>query len=343
MTNMLPIEVSLDRLVLLVNNVLLEEYDSFISKLQAGQILYPQTVIKLGMSSAPSAYRYNLNFGFGQGGIRVDYRHNSVKPDVKKCAMRIEFNPNKISYGDYEYTVENEKFAYPVVRTATPALQFFRIMNEHFDKMGAKNNLTGNAVGHQRVIRELDIAMDFPVHKDKIVVMNLTGKDVGLYKGTRYWGAKHTHGYLKKYDKKAERLKFKDKKYEKYDELTRLEYTMRFEGDVGINELSRIKDWEISSQYRMCVLDESKLENVDPTVKAYVLCYLNGLMEMKEFSRRYKEKTKTALEEMSQINMDLILEKQFKTKILSTIKKYIRKQPKKQSKNVDENGEINNG
>lgn len=315
---MFPVAVSLDRLVMIYRNVSIEEYDLFISRLQANSIFYPHTPIKTSMSSGIQAYRYNLNFGFGEGGVRIDYRHNTLPVDIKLCDLRIEFNPNKLSYLDTKKDDEKN------IKASEPSKIFFKIFNETFNKKGEKKLLTNDWTGHVRCVREIDIAFDFNIPMDKIIVKSLSGKEHSIYKGTNYWGNKHTHGYTKMYDKKKERKKNKDKKYEKYEHLTRIEYTMRMEGYVGVNELSRIKDFEIMKGYQISIFDDEEFKKFDPTVKAYLLCYLNNLMQFKEMSRRYQEKTKKALENLSQINLDYILTKTFKENILSTINKYIR-------------------
>lgn len=67
------------------------------------------------------------------------------------------------------------------------------------------------------VLIRYDYAVDVPVPLSDVLVIN-SRKLKGLYKGTRYFGRRHNHGYLKIYDKAAE---------QKMDgDLTRIEYTM---------------------------------------------------------------------------------------------------------------------
>lgn len=67
------------------------------------------------------------------------------------------------------------------------------------------------------VLIRYDYAIDVPVPLSDVLVIN-SRKQKGLYKGTRYFGRRHSHGYLKIYDKAAE---------QKLDgDLTRIEYTM---------------------------------------------------------------------------------------------------------------------
>ena len=63
-----------------------------------------------------------------------------------------------------------------------------------------------------------DYAIDIPVPIDDILVIN-SRKEKGLYRGTRYFGRRHQHGYLKIYDKAKEQ--------KESEELTRLEYTYK--------------------------------------------------------------------------------------------------------------------
>lgn len=62
-----------------------------------------------------------------------------------------------------------------------------------------------------------DYAIDVPVKIQDVLVVS-SRKEKGLYKGTRYFGQRHTHGYLKIYDKAKEQSLEHD--------LTRIEYTV---------------------------------------------------------------------------------------------------------------------
>ncbi|EOJ4528197.1 hypothetical protein ACKKL3_004419, partial [Shigella flexneri] len=61
-----------------------------------------------------------------------------------------------------------------------------------------------------------DYAIDVPVKIADVMVIG-SRKEKGLYKGTRYYGQRHKHGYLKVYDKQREQGLD--------DVLTRIEYT----------------------------------------------------------------------------------------------------------------------
>lgn len=62
-----------------------------------------------------------------------------------------------------------------------------------------------------------DYAIDVPVAPNDVLVVS-SRKEKGLYKGTRYFGQRHKHGYLKIYDK--------GKEQDLDTELTRIEYTL---------------------------------------------------------------------------------------------------------------------
>lgn len=55
------------------------------------------------------------------------------------------------------------------------------------------------------IIDKFDYAIDIPVPKEKVVVLK-SRKTVGLFNGTRYFGKRNKHGYVKIYDKYKERL-----------------------------------------------------------------------------------------------------------------------------------------
>ncbi|MCU4869581.1 hypothetical protein OCD62_27530, partial [Bacillus paranthracis] len=63
--------------------------------------------------------------------------------------------------------------------------------------------------------------------------------------------------------------------------------------------------------------------NVKGALKACLICYSNGTMDMKEFPRRTKESIKKALEEMDHLAVDPILQDCWLS-ILENIKNYTR-------------------
>lgn len=323
-------------LIIEISNVSTEEYDSFITKLQSRQPWYPQTVIKTSMNTNIQGYRYGLNFGFGEGAIRVDFRHNRLKDDEQtEFKMRVEFNPSKLHLQSYDYKVEYEDKT--VKKSANPSSDFFEIMNSHFNKSKPICKLTGRNKSHVRYIKGMDVAFDFPCKKEDLVVTPLTGREPSLYRGTRYWGARNNHGYSKVYDKKVD---YENKKkqaikkgkptyktvFDDYENITRFEYTFKFDAEIGIVELDRIKDFNINNEYMLTLYDDSYFDGkkFNSADKAHLLCVINGLMNYNEMSRRYKENTKKILEQMGKCDIDQILRENWKKTIIETIKKYIR-------------------
>lgn len=63
-----------------------------------------------------------------------------------------------------------------------------------------------------------DYAIDVPVSPDSVSVIG-SRKEKGLYRGTRYFGQRHKHGYLKIYDKQKEQ--------NLESPMTRIEYTFQ--------------------------------------------------------------------------------------------------------------------
>lgn len=110
---------------------------------------------------------------------------------------------------------------------------------------------------HSGIIDKFDYAVDIPVSPDKVVVTK-SRKTYGYFDGTRYYGKRNKHGYVKIYDKFKERLdaaKFLAKKLdiafnpEDYYPCTRIETTLKngqpFSsvefGVAGIGELDDAK------------------------------------------------------------------------------------------------------
>ena len=317
---MLPINVDIDRMVMMIINVSLEQWEDFKRKLGANKVFYPFTEIYEGENKGMSKYRYSLNFGRGEGAIRVDYYHNTTPLHSKEATMRIEWNPAKHEYLNTEYVCEQTQRK----TIHNPADRFWEILKTTINKQGKMNRLTGEWTGNRREIRYIDFAFDFPVAKDKLVIFEKKGKQKSNYKGTLYWGNKNSDGYMKVYDKKKERGNKLEKKYQKYDDITRVEVTLKFEQGVGYAGINAIKDFELSTMYDIYIFNEEKLK-VDSTLKAMILCLINGLMEEKEFSRRYRDKLKSAFADMTKINLDIILQKHIKQLMNLMYNKYIEK------------------
>lgn len=324
--SMLPINVDIDRMVMMIINVSLEQWDKFKTQIGANRVFYPFTPLYESEGRGMSKYKYSLNFGQGEGAIRVDYYHNTTPLHSKEATMRIEWNPAK---HDYLNTEHKDEQTGEVLQKHYPADRFWEILKTTINKQGKMNRLTGEWTGNRREIRYIDFAFDFPVAKDKLVVFEKKGKQKSNYKGTLYWGNKNSDGYMKIYDKKKERGKKLEKKYQKYDEITRVEVTLKFEQGVGYAGINSIKDFELSTMYDIYIFDERKVK-VDSTLKAMILCLINGLMEEKDFSRRYREKIKNAFENIARINLDNILQTHLNQLMKLMYDKYIEKPAIKQ-------------
>lgn len=96
-----------------------------------------------------------------------------------------------------------------------------------------------------------DYAIDIPVEISDVLVIG-SRKEKGLYKGTRYFGRRHTHGYLKIYDKAKEQ---KDSGC-----ITRVEYTYK---------ASEIPMWE-NITIRAPLSDSADVPALSPTAKLYL-------------------------------------------------------------------------
>lgn len=116
-------------------------------------------------------------------------------------------------------------------------------------------------------IDKYDYAVDIPLPPDKVVVTK-TRKTPGLYNGTRYFGKRNQHGFVKIYDKYTERLreaKLIAKKFdihfspEDYYYCTRVETTLK-----NNQKYSGIEYAVISSD----ILDS--MDSLTPTARMYV-------------------------------------------------------------------------
>lgn len=97
--------------------------------------------------------------------------------------------------------------------------------------------------GSSGYIRKYDYAIDIPVMPKYVKVFS-SRKEMGLYKGTRYYGQSGRHNYTKIYDK-AEELK---KQNIDIKELTRVEYT--FIGkEIPSFERVYVLDNDLTSDY----------------------------------------------------------------------------------------------
>lgn len=104
-----------------------------------------------------------------------------------------------VSLGRYsDYDKQQKKFfVYPLMKVEVNP-------NKHYDKLIFHSLLKlvkeWTAGGY---MNKYDYAIDIPVNPDRVKVFG-SRKEPGLHKGTRYWGQRNKHGYLKIYDKKKE-------------------------------------------------------------------------------------------------------------------------------------------
>ena len=272
----------------------LEQFEKFCNKLTAHQVFIKETPIIHRLGTSIKDYHHNIHVGQGDGAVYIGYKHNASK-SVMSYDMKVEFNPSKFQNQDYH--VDDVKVIYKIV---------FGSLCKVFEK-------------NKKCISGMDFAFDFTLPMNKIIPYSLTGRQQDRHKGTIYYGNRGKHGYLRQYDKKKEMQEVQGIEIE--DEyLTRVEYSLRLPEGVTINDFRR-KKFRIDELYGFAVLDTKKLKG---TLKACVLAYTTGLMDLKEFPRRQKENIKKALKEMEVLDLDHILESRWEF-VLDTIKYYIQR------------------
>ncbi|MBR3335690.1 MAG: hypothetical protein IKG26_01560, partial [Bacillus sp. (in: Bacteria)] len=235
-----------------------------------------------------------IHIGHGEGAIFIGWKHNSAN-EKDSYDMKVEFNPSKFENN------ELQKDGYEKV---------FEIVFGTLNKVLKSN---------KRVVNGMDIAFDMERSMSDIVSYSKTGRQQDRHKGTIYYGNRNKNGYLKIYDKKKELLA-KFGRLVESEFLTRIEYSWRDSDGVVIDEIRKSPPFSIDESYVFSILD---LKNVRGALKACLICYSNGTMDMKEFPRRTKESIKKALEEMDHLAVDTILQDCWLS-ILENIKNYTR-------------------
>lgn len=339
--------VAIDNIVMIVSNVTDEQFDNFVWELDKKRVLFSVVNIVDYTSNSLSDYRYHIHIsidGDTEGAIHISYMHNSSSNDTYHD-LRIEFNPNKrLKYYDKRGVLHD------VLRDVMQMIvsNFNRLADSRKKRMKIED-------GRANVfkLRELDIAFDVKCDIDDLVCIPSGKRKKNVVDGTLYFGRKHRNAYVKIYDKKEERLKqltkkrerlLKNKleyddvknidyncminilcdeieKYEHYESLTRIEYTVRLD-DVRINDFVRNyrkkKTLEIDDNYTISIID---YEKCDSATKAHLLCYMHNLMTLSDMSRRYKEKVRKAISEMDTISLDDVLYKNID--VIESIKELI--------------------
>lgn len=139
------------------------------------------------------------------------------------------------------------------------------------------------------IVEELDVAYDFWVPPESLIVVSLTGKDKNVYRGTHYWGTRHNDGYCKKYDKAKEQgIK---------GEWTRLEITSRPK-KITLERLMKYNP-KHSKHYKVGIIEENwrgKKGKNAVYLKALALCLTNNLMDEKEISPHVRRQVKGFIE-----------------------------------------------
>lgn len=285
--------VYLDRLILKYEKVTEEQFEKFLRSLHARQVLVKNTIVKYTIGTTIKDFHHNLNIGEGEGAIFIGYKHNSSK-QTKEYNLKVEFNPSKLQDQSLHEDDVNaiQKFAF-----------------------GTLNNCLKR---NKRLVTGFDVAFDLTVNKSRIVPVSTTGRMQDRHKGTIYYGNRGKHGYLKIYDKKKELLEVHNREITD-DDLTRIEFSFRISDGLVINDLSKEPIFRISDLYNFSFIDYDSLKG---TLKACVLAYSTGLMDLREFPRHTKDNIKKALKDMEQLDLDHVLKSNWEN-IINDIKQYI--------------------
>ena len=260
------LKCTLDNLVFYVENVSLTASERLKHELHLGELKGLSPVVRSALGNGASEYRQNLHIGQGGGAVMVSYKHNSKRVNLKEYRMRVEFNPAK----------QNKSF------------DWFWITLKEITQQYVKR------------IKHMDIAFDVPVHVSNISSVSLTGRDRSLFKNTVYFGASGLTGRLKIYDKKKEMEQKQGIEIEE-EELTRIEYSKKYEDPITLGHLESVSDLGINNEY---TITNFNLGNNKGVIKASILAIQNGEMEMKEFSRSYIVKIKKAFADMDKLDLD---------------------------------------
>lgn len=276
-------EIICDRITYFYDFIPLEDFSRLYDKYQRKADILGFEEIELWIGKDIRKYHYNLKIGIGEGAIMVNYKHNTEKKNVRNnpmlkrseegYRMRLEYNPQKL-------TDDGKTFLFSLYK-------YLGTCNIH--------------------IRKMDLAIDLPISKEKVMIHSLSGRGENRYDGTRYYGK--GNGRLKVYDKKKER---EDAGYEvKEKELTRVEFS--YQDDVGI-ELGNLgeppNNISINKFYKISIIN--KIAGVNPEVMCYIKCILDGFIEAKELTRTNRNKVKEAMEEFEIVDMDKILNDSWK-------------------------------
>lgn len=158
--------------------------------------------------------------------------------------------------------------------------------------------LNGNTSPTDRVVKRFDLAIDFPVPREKMYLVkdNRTYKDYANSSSdrTQYLGHHHQHGFIKLYNKALEmqgKRRKKDELPKTPIDLTRLEITIEHD-KRNIDEVNRLIP-------KLYILDDFPFEvSMTGTDKVLIVAILGDITLLNELPRKKKEKISAFLEKM---------------------------------------------
>lgn len=276
--------VAIDRINLRIEKVKIKEFEELVMALKfyakgdklkvlndlkedEDDLFHIRELEKLGGTD----YRYNLYLSEGRtsdGAVYVGYKHNSARLG-DTYDLKVELNPSKCNKAQES------------------------LLKALHHKLGDK------------VVRlvEFDVAMDLQHRTSNVYIINKSGKLPSSYDTTRYFGQKHTNGYLKMYDKlKEQRLEISPKG-SLY--LTRIEFTLRPNDNTGLiyQDLEKYK-FSLDKCYDIGLLDGIN----DITVKCMALALTHGHIKRSELPRKQKEEIKSELDKIdNKLTIDKLL------------------------------------
>lgn len=164
-----------------------------------------------------------------------------------------------LSIGKWNYVKDKkEPFYIPVVKLEVN-------LNKHSDKEVLSDLLQWlKDYCVSCYLIKYDVALDIPLQKENIDIFG-SRKERGLYKGTRYYGQRNQHGYVKIYDK--------GKETESEEILTRVETTLVYSKEMRFDDLY-IKQGQITE------------EKTTPTDRA-IISMLSALGALGEDQNKY--------------------------------------------------------
>lgn len=301
----------LDRVVIKYPGVLVLEFDEFLDKLERARDIGMIGQMRRWVGKGIKEYHYNVLIGDDEEGrVLIQYKHNSAeRGDKDKYDVRVEYNPQKINSSNrsvfsilYYLAWENVIYSIPEPEETDDGKYKWREKRYHFDPK----------VRRKILITKMDFAWDIPVDRRKIHCKSKNGrKQSSIADGeTRYFGSRGEHGYMKIYDKKAERKK-KGVEIEE-ETLTRVEFSWK--GEQPLERLHELKV-DVDGLYELYIV-KSAPGTDQKKMNKYLACWYAieaGLMDWKDFTRSDQKNIKKMLLEWEQIELNGSIEKQIST------------------------------